>query len=195
MMSPWTLPKTAVFGGKSYDLHTDFREILDIFRYFSDPDLPDCFKWQIALALFYEQKIPAQQEQAAMEYLTLFLSGGRQAQTDGGAKLLDWEQDAPLIIADVNKVSGLEIRAAPYIHWWTFLSWFHAIGEGRLSTVVAIREKLLRGEKLESWEKRFYGENRRIVDLPKAYTRQEREEQARLLQLLNRSSAERSDVQ
>ena len=64
-----------------------------------------------------------------------------------------------------------------------------------MSTVVAIREKLLRGEKLESWEKRFYGENRRIVDLPKAYTRQEREEQARLLQLLNRSSAERSDAQ
>ncbi|MBO5049449.1 MAG: hypothetical protein J6C41_03355 [Oscillospiraceae bacterium] len=193
MMSPWKLPKTAVFGGKTYDLHTDFREILEIFRYFSDPDLPDCFKWQIALALFYEQKLPAEQEQAAMEYLTLFLSGGRQAPTEGGPRLLDWEQDAPLIIADVNKVSGLEIRAEPYIHWWTFLSWFHAIGEGRLSTVVGIREKRNKGEKLESWEKRFYEENRRLVDLPKAYSRDEIEEQTRLLQLLDRSSTERSD--
>ena len=184
MICPWELPETAVIGGKTYRLHCDFREILEIFSYFSHPDLPDYMKWQIALALFYEGTIPWEHQQEAMEYLSLFLSGGSQETAPPGPRLLDWEQDAELITSDINKAAGQEIRALPFLHWWTFLSWFHAIGEGQLSTVVAIRSKLARGKKLEGWEKDFYREHKSRIDLKTRYSRQELEQKQQLQKLL-----------
>lgn len=89
-----------------------------------------------------------------------------------------------MILAGVNQAAGQEIRALPFCHWWTFLSYFHAIGEGPLATVVSIRKKLSQGKKLEPWEKDYYRENPTLVDLKKTYTRQEAQERARLLRLL-----------
>ena len=102
-----------------------------------------------------------------------------------GPKLLDWQQDADAIIAGVNKAAGQEIRSLPFVHWWTFLSWFHAMGEGQLSTLVTIREKLARGKRLEGWEKEFYRENKSRVDLKPRYSQEDLAEQERLKQLLN----------
>ena len=59
-MELWQLPQSAVFGGKTYAIHADYRDILEIFTYLQDPDLPESFRWSIALALFYEQPIPEQ---------------------------------------------------------------------------------------------------------------------------------------
>lgn len=184
MIAGWELPGSAVIGGKRYDIHADYRDILEIFTYLEDPDLPEYLRWQIALALFYEGEIPQEHQQAAMEYLASFINCGKAEAGKPGPKLLDWEQDASVIVADVNKAAGQEIRALPFLHWWTFMSFFHAIGEGQLSTIVSIRDKLRRGKKLEDWEKNFYRENKHRVDMPKRYSREELQEQERLKRLL-----------
>lgn len=185
MMAAWALPVSAVIGGKSYAIHADYRDILEIFTYLEDPDLPEFLRWQIALALFFEEEIPQQHQQEAMEYIVRFINCGANVSEQPGPKLLDWEQDAAMIVADVNKAAMQEIRALPFLHWWTFMAYFHAIGEGQLSTVVSIREKLRKGKKLESWEKTFYRENKQRVDLPKRYSKEEKEEQTRLNHLLD----------
>ena len=184
MLSPWYLPKTARLGEIEYTLHTDFRDILEIFFYFEDPDLPDALKWRIATALFYDGEIPEAQLPSAMQFLADFLRGGRQESEKPAPKLLDWEQDGAVIIAEVNKVAGQEIRALPFVHWWTFLSWFHGIGEGQLSTLVGIREKLRKGKKLEPYEKEFYHTHKAAVDMKTRYSQQELAEQQRLEKLL-----------
>ncbi len=186
MISGWGLPTTAVIGQKQYTLHADFRDILEIFSYLDDPDLPEYLRWQIALALFYEGELPAEDQQEALNYMLTFLNCGKQENTKPGPKLLDWEQDAQLIVADVNKVAGQEIRALPFVHWWTFMAWFHAIGEGQLSTIVSIRDKLRHGKKLEKWEQELYRENKASVDIQKRYSAEEMEEQERLKKLLDR---------
>lgn len=183
-MNLWQLPKCAVIGGRTYPLHTDYRDILEIFSYLDDPDVPQYLRWQIATALFFEGEIPEECQQEAMEYLCQFLRGGAPEDGQTGPKLLDWQQDAHLIVADINKSAGQEIREVPYLHWWTFLSLFHSIGQGQLSTVVSIRDKLRRGKKLEDWEKEFYRENKHRVDLPKRYSKEEILEQERLNKLL-----------
>ena len=99
-------------------------------------------------------------------------------------KLLDWDQDAQVIIADINKVAGTEVWSLPFLHWWTFLSFFHAIGEGQLSTLISIREKLRTGKKLEKWEQEYYRKNKSRVDLKKRYTPEDLAEQERLKKLL-----------
>ncbi len=182
-MSQWQLPETAEIGGVTYPIHADFRDILEIFQYLDDPDQPEYIRWRIALALFYEGEIPQKDWQEAMEYLSAFLSCGEQ-DAKPGPKLLDWEQDAQMIVADVNKVAGTEVRALPFLHWWTFMAYFNAIGEGQLSTMVSLRDKLRRGKKLEKWEREFYQKNKARVDLKKRYSAEELAEQARLKAIL-----------
>lgn len=182
-MTPWALPETAAIGGREYGLHTDYRDVLEIMGYLDDPDTPEYLRWQIAVALFFEGEIPPKDMQEAVEYLAVFISCGEK-DSKPGPKLLDWEQDAKAIIADVNKVAGREIRSLPYLHWWTFLAYFQAIGEGQLSTIVSIRDKLSRGKKLEKWEQDFYRENKSRVDFKKKYSAEDLAEQERLKKLL-----------
>lgn len=172
-MECYCLPVKADLGGEEFPVHADFRDILEIFSYLEDPSLPEMIRWRIAVALFYDRQVPEEKLQQAMEYLAFFITGGEKEAGGRARKLLDWEQDGNLIIAEVNKVCHQEIRALPFLHWWTFLGWFHAVGQGQLSTVVALRDKLQRGKKLESWEKEFYRENKARVDLKKRYTPEE----------------------
>ncbi len=181
-MNLWLLPKTARIGDTEYPIHTDFRDILEIFTWLGDESLPEFIRWQVALALFYEGQIPREDQTQAIRFLGDFISCGQPGAP--GPKLLDWQLDAELIISDVNRVAGREIREVPYIHWWTFLGWFQAIGEGQLSTVVAIRDKLRRGKKLEAWERDYYRSHRSRVELKKARTPAEEAEIARLNALL-----------
>lgn len=183
-MTPWALPESAEIGGRVYELHTDYRDILQIIGYLNDQDRPEYLRWRIAIALFFEGQIPDENRQEAMEYLAAFIACGENEDAKPGPVLLDWEQDARAIVADVNKVAGKEIRSLPYLHWWTFLSYFQAIGEGQLSTVISIRDKLRRGKKLENWEREFYRENKYRVDLKKRYSAEELAEQERIKKLL-----------
>ena len=105
-----------------------------------------------------------------MDFLARFLTGGEPLPQYAGPRRICWEQDAQAIAADVNKVAGLEVRSCPYIHWWTFLGWFRAVGEGQLSMLVTLRYKLHRGLALEPWEQEFYRENRERVRLRQRLT-------------------------
>ena len=183
-MTPWDLPCRAVIGGKNYGIHSDYRDILEIFSYFEAPDLTDDRKWRIGVSLFYEQPVPDSHFSEAVTFLADFLRGGQKTPEIPGPKLIDWEQDAAIIAAEVNKVAGQEIRALPYVHWWTFLSWFYGIGEGPLSALVGIRDKLHRGVELELWEKMYYRANRNMVDWKPRYSSRELEERQRLEKLL-----------
>lgn len=183
MRDLWLLPVQTRLGDDLFDLHADYREILQVIACLEDRSLPEPVRWLVALALFYGQPVPAPLRQQAMEYLAYFISCGEDSPP--GPRLLDWQQDASAIIAGVNQVAGQEVRALPFVHWWTFLSWFHGIGEGQLSTLVSIRERLAKGKKLEPWQKDFYRENKHRVDLKKRYTRQEMQERERLNALLD----------
>lgn len=184
-MDPWSLPTSAAIGGQTYEIKTDFREILKIIKGLSDPDIPAWLRWHIAVRRFFAGEIPTEHMRDAMAFLSDFISYScGEPEAKPGPVLMDWDQDAKAIVADVNKVAGHEIRALPYLHWWTFLSYFHAIGEGQFSTIVSIRSKLRKGKSLENWEKEFYRENKERVDLKQRYSAEEIAEQERLKALL-----------
>lgn len=182
-MSFWELPRTAVVGGREYEIRTDFREILHIIEELNNPDIPEWIRWHIAIGSFFVGEIPAENKREAMDRLSEFISY-QETESRPGPVLMDWSQDAKAIVADVNKVAGQEVRDLPYLHWWTFLSYFHAIGEGQFSTMISIRDKLRKGKQLEKWEKEYYRENKERVDLKKRYSAEEIAEQKRLQELL-----------
>ena len=156
-MNLWSLPVSAQLSAGELPHVTDFREVLPVLQLLGDESRPVWLRWYMALALFYRRPVPPEAETEAMEYLSDFLTCGDRGRP--GPKLLDWQLDAGEIVSDVNAVAGREIRSLPYLHWWSFLSFFHGIREGRLSTLVSLRDKLRRGQKLEPWEQDYAHRN------------------------------------
>lgn len=185
-MNRWSLPERLEIAGHEYAINADFRDVLEVIRWLNDPEENERVRLYVALCLFYDgfDAIPAKEQQQAAERMMEFIAGGKKEEGPAGPRLLDWEQDQGMIVADVNKVAGCEIRALPFVHWWTFLSWFGGIGEGQLSTVVGIRQKLKRGKKLEPWEREYYRQHKADVDLKPRFTAEELAEQKRLKKLL-----------
>lgn len=186
-MTAWELPTQAVIGGKTYAIHADFRDILHLQKYLNDPDLPDFMRWRTALALFYDGDIPQKDQREAGQWLADFLRCGEEpaADEEKSPQLIDWDRDAQLIIAEINKVAGQEVRRVPFVHWWTFVAWFNGVGEGQLATVVSIREKLRTRKKLEKWEQQYYRKNKSRIDIRRPESEEEKAEKARLLALLD----------
>lgn len=177
-MTRWELPVSATIGGHEYAFRSDFRDILDLIAVFSDPYIPQDEKGIAALAMFYlePEEIPPHKLQEAADYLEWFVNGGKDYQsTKPQPKLMDWEQDADLVAAPVNRVLGYECRSCEYLHWWTFLAAYMEVGDSTFAQVVSIRKKLRRGKKLEKYEREFYAQNRELVDFKVKPTEQEEE--------------------
>ena len=154
---------SAEIGGVTYTINPDFRDVLEIISILNDENRPNFLRWQIALGLFYNGEIPRRFQNRAMEYLSDFISYGSDEKKPS-PKLIDWDQDAQMILSDVNKVAGAEVRGMKFLHWWTFLSFFYSVGDGQLATVVSIRKKKRTGKKLEKWEETYYRENKARID-------------------------------
>lgn len=170
-MTGWSLPTALTVGGREYRINADYRDILEIIAYLQDEDA--LTGRYVALALFYEgfeDMLRADYPQAMAELARFIDLGEDPEEGTPPPKTIDWEQDRTVIVSEINKVAGLEVRSLPFLHWWTFMGYFGAIGEGQLSTLVAIREKLRKGKKLESWEREYYQQNRSRVDFKRRYT-------------------------
>ncbi len=179
-MSAWgDLPETLEVNGTEHPINADFRDVLDLIAQLSNPDRDMSINAFVALSLFFDDfdALPETDYAEAVQVMFQFINGGDPVEEDGQRvpKTIDWERDRQMIIADVNKVAGCEIRALPFCHWWTFLGWFNGIGEGQLSTVVAIREKLRKRKKLDEWERDYCDRNRSKVYLERRYTPREEE--------------------
>lgn len=176
-MTGWGLPVSAVVGGREYRINTDYRDVLEVISCLQDAEDPMTARY-VALSLFYEgfEEMPGGDYGQAMEELARFVDLGEDPEEGvPQAKTIDWEQDRTIIAAEINKAAGTEVRALPYLHWWTFMGYFGTIGEGQLSAIVAIREKLRKGKKLEPWERDFYRQNRSRIDFKRKYTEKDSE--------------------
>lgn len=165
----WDLPRSLNVGGVVYPIRTDFRVVLDILRAFNDPDLDDVGKNCVMLRLIFPgwRDIPKGHLEEAMRAAADFIDAGNKPNGKNHPKMIDWEQDAPLIIPAVNAVAHAEIREMQDLHWWTFLGWFMEIRESTFSSILYIRDKRIKGKKLEKWEKEFIRDNRHLVDFRK----------------------------
>lgn len=172
MISAWELPTSLSVGGVGFAIRTDYRVILDILVMFQDPEIePDEKVWEMLKILYVDfDSIPDERYGEAAERASEFIDMGIEDDGKLSPRLMDWEQDASIIAPAVNGVMGRDVRAAEYIHWWTFLSAYMEIRESLFTEVVSIRRKLAKGKKLEKAEREFYRDNRALVNLKKKYT-------------------------
>lgn len=178
-MTAYELPTSLSISGVDFSIRTDFRVIIDILVAMNDPELDEYGKMEVMLKVLYEdwQSIPEDCLEEALKKASEFIDCGQRESNPNKPKprLIDWEQDGDMIVPAVNKVARTEVRAASYMHWWTFFSYFMEVGESLFSTVLGIRSKKAHGERLDKWEKKFYHDNKDIIDIK---TRLSDEEQA-----------------
>lgn len=167
----YDLPTTVDVAGVPREIRSDYRAILDICRALNDPELSNEEKAFVCLGIFYVDDIEPTNE--ALTECFRFIGGGKLDTEKKGPKLMDWEQDFQFIVAPVNKVIGQEIRALPYLHWWTFLSAYYEIGECTFSQIVRIRDQKARGKALDQYDQKWYREHRDLVDIKTKYTEAE----------------------
>ena len=165
----YDLPITISLDDKDYAITNkgDFRMVLDCFSALEDVELSEDYRILASLLIFYEdfnsvEDIPQDEDvlEKLIKGMMNFFNCGREDENDGlNLKLIDWEQDSQIIMSAINNVAGKEIRLENYIHWWTFVGYYMSIGESVLATVVSIRNKIVKTEKLEKWEEKFRKEN------------------------------------
>lgn len=181
------LPETLTVGGEKYPIRTDYRNVLQVFEAFQDPELTQEEKWIVAIYLMFEDFSCADDVlqvaqngfnlEDAMKQISWFISAGQPEKQVLEKPTYNWKQDEQIIFSAVNKVAGRETRELEYLHWWTFLGYFNEVGEGTFSFIVGIRHKLNKGKKLEKHEKEFLSHNKELVRLEKPKTREEQEQE------------------
>ena len=188
MTDLWRLPESVTCGGVSYAIRTDFRDVLRVLNHFDDPNFLNEEKWEICIRIMVPdwRTVPAEKLPELASALQEFIDMGMKEEGVRKPVVMNWQQDAALIIPGINKVIGKEVRSVPYMHWWTFLGAYMEMGEGLYSEVVNIREKRALGKKLEKHEREFYQKNKSLIDLKKRYSDEDLEEQERLLALLEK---------
>lgn len=190
-----TLPETLVIGEKEFSIRSDYRNILQVFEAFSDPELEPEEKWVVAIYLLFEDfsctddVLDAIQEgfdvNEAMQQIEWFISAGGPDKEVLEKPVYSWKKDEQMIFSAVNKVAGKETRELPYLHWWTFLGYFNEIGEGMFSFVVSIRNKLNKSKKLEKHEREFLNRNKELIKLEKPKSREELKKEEEVKELLD----------
>ncbi len=145
----------------------DYRMVLDCFAALNDTELEKEERVYCALIIFYEDFNDLEDLahctflNEAVKKMYWFFNCGEDKGVGANKhrKLIDWEGDSQLIASAINKVANTEIRMASYIHWWTFMGYYLAIGESPLAMIVGIRSKIMEGKKLEKYETKFKNDN------------------------------------
>lgn len=182
-MNKWRLPSSLKLGEDVFAIRTDYRIVLGIFRVLNSDDYDDIEKWSIAIKAFYVDENVPDVVLAVKEMLRFFNCGSDSKEDEDRRepKLMDWDQDADILIPAVNKAAGFDVRGVDHLHWWTFMSYYMSVGECTFSTVVTIRRKMANGTKLEQYEKDFFRDNKDLIVLKDAERIAQDEEDRRLL--------------
>jgi len=170
-MDKYSIPTEVVVNDKTLKIRNkgDYRVIIDCFAVLNDPELDKSERLLGCLIIFYEDfdeslamnNLTADELDIAVSEMYKFFNCGNNESSSPKHEynLIDWDGDSQLICSAINKITNNEIRAIPYLHWWTFMGYYMAVGESVLSTVVGIRDKIVSNKKLEKWEKQFRNEN------------------------------------
>ena len=180
------LPDTLTVGGVAYPIRTDYRDILTIIQALNDPDLKAEEKLYVCLCIVYidYDKIPTELYEEAYKQASWFIDLGEEPDDKPSNKVMDWEQDERILFPAINAAAGFEVRTVSHLHWWTFMGYFMEIREGTFSQVISLRQKRIKGKKLEKWEREYWTANKKLCVLKPKLTAEEKEKKDKLLELI-----------
>ena len=166
-MASWNdgLPTVLTVGGEEQPIRTDYRVALDCFLALTDPELDDYNKPLEVIDMLFINDIDPNYWQEAINKALWFLRGGDEERGEKGPQLVSWEQDFTYIASPISNIVGQDIRGMEYLHWWSFLSAYMAIGDCLFAQIVRIRDMQARGKRLDKSDREFYRKNKHLIDI------------------------------
>ncbi len=115
----WVLPTSLEVKGTEHPINADYRDILDIISRLGDGEMEWGIRVYVTLALFYQDfdTIPESDYEEALNQMLLFIGCGEAGDGKQHPKTIDWEQDHNMIVSEVNKVAGYDVRGVKFLHW------------------------------------------------------------------------------
>ena len=166
-MSAWSLPTTATVDGKETPIRSDFRAVVDALAALDDLDLTMPERAAACVRILYPEWKDIQDWDGAFKAAMEFINLGEPTPENQPPKpkLVDWTKDAGLIAPAIDAVLGYSCRRCDYLHWWEFIGAYSSIGRGLFATVVGIRSKRIKGQKLEKYEQEFVRDNPDLISI------------------------------
>ena len=108
-MSAYDLPTSLTIGNVEYPIRYGWRAVLDVLAACADQELDEQAKAVCLLQIFYPtyEKIPHDKLIEACEKACRFIDCGQKNDGKPKPKMIDWEQDAAIIMPEINKVAGI----------------------------------------------------------------------------------------
>lgn len=183
------LPISIMVGGKEYRIQNDgdFDVVRDCIQALNDYDLDEGTRILTALIIFLKdlnydniaEILPNEETfiEAAEELFKFINCGSDSFGAKVNYKVIDWDKDEQMIFSAMNAVANTELRAVPYLHWWTAMGYFSSIpSETLFGTVVSIRNKIVKGKKKEKYEIEFIRDNPQYFNWDKRTESQKQQE-------------------
>lgn len=182
----WDFPLSVKIDGEDFEIEggCDFRVILDCLECYEDPNLDLQSQHLSSLIIFYKEPKKIKNIAEAIRQMIRVIdcesdeefAENSTTQIEPQPRLMSWKKDFKFIAPAVSRVLGYDVRTPnKFTHWWSFYGAFLEVGECYWQTIVSIRRKRMRGQKLEEWEQKIYKENKKDIDLPQNLTDCEKE--------------------
>jgi hypothetical protein len=180
IIEQYDYPLTVLNGEKMLVIRSkcDYRVVLDVINALNDNELTDEEKAQCGLVIFYENYEEIQDPQEALKDMMTIISYGDDVEKSQQEKpqLMDWNKDFKYIAPPISRILGYDVRTPEkYCHFWTFISAYMEIGECQFSTIISIRSKRAKNQKLEKWEEEYVRENPELFEIKQKFTKEEEE--------------------
>lgn len=183
------LPTAYEYNGKSYEMHTDFREWIRFELLMTDPDILPQKKPALLTRLIFPIVPP---DPRLNEFIIWFYSCGKKSpkvknrksnisqSQKKNAAVYSFEYDDGYIYAAFLEQYGIDLTEIQYLHWWKFRALFKALHDVKLCSIMSYRSEEITSKTSESRKKQIT-ELKQIYALPKSLSEQQKIEKAKRL--------------
>ena len=172
------LPSSYEYGGRVYELKTDFRDWIRFELLLTDEDIPVPDKAPKLLEMIFPVIPP---DEKLWDFILWFYRCGKKQQEASGKKSGAEKQSAPYsfeyddcyIYSSFKEIYGMDLTEIRYLHWWKFRGMFMSLHDCKITEIMGYRTEKITS-KTPADRKAFLTKVKKIYALPRSQTEQHR---------------------
>lgn len=174
------LPAVYEYGGKQYEIRTDFRDWIRFELLFTDRDVPMRDKKKALLQIIFPIVPP---DPNLWEFILWFYQCGKEPHASKSdsksvkakkqAAVYSFEHDDGYIYAAFMDVYGIDLTEPEYLHWWKFKSLFRGLHDCKFTDIMGYRVEEITN-KTPDYRKTFLQDMKKLYALPRSLSEQQK---------------------
>lgn len=172
-------PPTAYeYGGKRYEINSDFRCWIRFELLISDEDISPREKRGVLERIAFQTVPP---DPKLWEFILWFYQCGKVPQKSenkgGGSKkqaaVYSFEYDDGYIFSAFLEQYGIDLTSIEYLHWWKFRSLFRGLHDCKFTDIMGYRSEKI-DKDTPTYREKFLKDMKKLYALPKSISEQMR---------------------